>query len=187
MTARSAFSEAWLRHYQARIGKPVPLSVPAEPANAARDAAWLRDYERKEALARGVTLKPAPALIEFAIRHLLRLPNRTNGRHWVVNYDYRRELLPLIADATEQWAMCEPIQRARVTITRHSTGVVDDDNLAASVKPALDILLARTATHPHSLGLLVEDDPARVTLLPRQERVSERRFCRTTFLIEATP
>jgi len=58
---------------------------------------------------------------------------------------------------------------------------------SASVKPALDILLARTATHPHSLGLLVEDDPARVTLLPRQERVSERRFCRTTFLIEATP
>lgn len=182
----SGFTEAWYRDYQAKRGQPVaPRAKAAQPRHATYDAAWQRQRDREAAIARGEALKPPPARVEFVIRRLLKLPNTANGRHWTAGMSYRAELLPLIADATSEWAMCEPIQRARVTITRCSVGVADEDNLHAAVKGCLDILLERTETHPHSLGLLVDDDPARIELDVRQERVAERRLQRTIVVVEA--
>lgn len=188
MTIR--WTEAQLREHRAKMdqihGKlPDPVARAAQPKHAAWDASWLKQREAQAAAARGEPTLPAPARIEFSIPLLLKLPNQTNGKHWTAGMKYRAELLPIVAEAVEPWAGREPINKARIIVTRRSLRPVDEDNLAASLKPLVDLLLVRSETHPHSLGLLVEDNPDHLSQSARHVRVSERRLQRTVIVIEA--
>lgn len=131
---------------------------------SAFDESWLTAYQARMAGLRGEPTKPAPLLIEFSIPVATKLPNRTQGQHWTAGVAYRKALLPLVVEALKPWVSHAPMERARVTITRRSVRLPDADNCTASVKPLIDLLLARTKTHPHSLGVLVDDGPGQIEL-----------------------
>lgn len=148
------------------------------------DQAWLNVHQTRMATFRGEPVKPSPLLIEFSIPVALKLPNQANGRHWTASYAYRKRLLPMVAGAVKPWAGHLPMERARVEITRFSVGVGDQDNVTASVKPLLDLLLVRSATHPHSFGLLVDDGPDHITLTVIGAKVAHRSEQKTAVRIE---
>jgi Holliday junction resolvase RusA-like endonuclease len=70
----------------------------------------------------------------------------------------------------------EPLQKARVTITRHGKRILDRDNLYGGVKGLVDILVKE--------GILADDTPAHVELVV-QQRVTKPP--RTVVQIEAMP
>ncbi|NHN85784.1 hypothetical protein GOB93_14200 [Acetobacter musti] len=83
----------------------------------------------------------------------------------------------------------EPMQKARVTVTRFSCGLPDYDNLYGGVKDALDVLTTPAAQangkvrNKYGIGLIVDDSPKHINLIvePVKCRRSEQR---TEFLIE---
>lgn len=69
--------------------------------------------------------------------------------------------------------------RRRVTIERYGMRVLDPDNLAAGCKPVLDELRA--------LGLLLDDTPAMLELVCRNEKRSKGDLPHTILVIEDLP
>jgi hypothetical protein len=151
---------------------------------SAFDESWLVAYRARMAGMQGEPTKPAPLLIEFSIPVATKLPNRTQGQHWSAGVAYRKALLPLVAEAVKPWVGHAPMEKARVTITRRSVGVPDQDGCWASAKPLIDLLLARTKIHPHSLGLIVDDAPGQIELTVLSERVRHRDQHETIVRIE---
>jgi hypothetical protein len=150
-----------------------------------RDAAWLAQHEAKMAGLSGVSLKPPPLLIQFEIPHAMRLPNVSNGKHWSAGVAYRKMLLGLVEPAVKAWAGHHPIERARVTITRYSVGTPDIDGAWGSVKPLVDLLLGKSKTHPHSLGVIRDDSQDHIALAVFVEKVAHRDQQKTSVRIEA--
>jgi hypothetical protein len=148
------------------------------------DQAWLAAHQAKMAAHRGEPIRPAPSLVEFSIAYPLKLPNTTNGRHWIAAHGYRKRLGEMVGEAVKPWNGQQPMERARVTITRWSIGVCDADNLVSSVKPLLDLLLVRSKAHPHSFGLIRDDDPAHVELVVLPGKAASRKEQRTDVRIE---
>jgi len=66
-----------------------------------------------------------------------------------------------------------PIQRARVTVTRHGKRILDTDNLYGGVKGLVDLLVKE--------GILVNDTPDHVELVMLQTRTKQPK---TTVQIE---
>lgn len=56
----------------------------------------------------------------------------------------------------------KPLERARITINRRSTGQLDQDNLHGSVKPVLDALTYN--------DVIVDDSPNHIDLVVTQSR-----------------
>lgn len=148
------------------------------------DESWYRQHQSHMASLRGEPVKLPPLLIEFSIPHAMRLPNVVNGTHWASHVAYRKELLPLVADAVKPWTGHQPIDRAKVTIIRYSVRLCDHDNCVASVKPLVDLLLVRSGVHPHSLGLLVDDGPDHIDLSVSSAKAETRAEVRTAVRIE---
>lgn len=148
------------------------------------DAAWLSAHNAKMASFRGEPVKSPPLLIEFSIPVALKLPNRTNGGHWINLYAYRKRLVPLVADAVKPWAGHQPMERARITFSRYSVGTPDPDAVHASVKPLLDLLLVQSDTHPHSFGLIRDDSPDLIEYMAVGIKVSHRSEQRTSVRLE---
>ena len=147
------------------------------------DEAWLADYR-----ARMDGLKSLPALpdsVLFCLPFLLKLPRQTLGRHWSEAARYRKWLRPHVEAAVRPWLGHAPMKKAQITITRVSTGCgVDYDNNVSSTKPLVDLLLIQSSVHPSSLGLIEDDDPARLTRIIRWERCATRKEQRTEIIIE---
>jgi hypothetical protein len=57
-----------------------------------------------------------------------------------------------------------PFQRARVTIYRYTTGVLDEDGLKSIAKGILDVLQPCSKKHPLGLGWIAGDDPKHLDL-----------------------
>lgn len=148
------------------------------------DQSWLSAHNAKMAAFRGEPIKPPPLMVEFSIPVALKLPNRTNGQHWSAAHAYRKELLPLVAEAVKPWAGHLPMERARVTIKRYSVGVCDPDAVPAACKPLIDLLLAPSKVHPHSFGLIQDDSPAHIELVAVGAKAASRAAQRTVVLIE---
>ncbi len=70
----------------------------------------------------------------------------------------------------------QPIERARVTVTRCSVGVPDQDGAIGGIKDLLDVLTTPWVTpkgqrrNKFGLGLIRDDDPARCEVAVRCER-----------------
>lgn len=148
------------------------------------DSQWLADYQRRRA-SEGDGLR-LPDVIAFEIPLLLKLPNTLSGRHWSVHMAQRKKLRPMMELALQQYFGCIPMEKAAVTITRYSTGAVrpDVDNQFSSAKPILDLLLVRCEKHPHSFGIIIDDDPERLTPYVFAERCETRKEQRTAVRIE---
>ena len=61
-----------------------------------------------------------------------------------------------------------PLNRARITVVRCCAQPLDPDNLVASVKPLLDVLCVKSATHPAGLGIIVDDNAKQCELVVKQ-------------------
>lgn len=148
------------------------------------DEAWLAAYKLR--LAGAKSAARLPDRIEFSVPRLLALPNVTGGQHWTLAVRRRTILAPLVGEALRPWLGCIPMQRARVTVTRYSTGDVrpDTDNAFASLKPLIDLLLVRDKTHPHSFGLIEGDAPHQIFPIALAVRCSTKKDQRTEVVIE---
>ena len=143
----SGFSEAWLREYRAK-----------------RD---VREDMRAAALWPLVLQLPAP----------FTLMNVTLREHWAVRGRRAKAISADLAWRLANMAPRAPLARARVVIERHSTGTPDKDGLYGGAKPLLDALLVRSATHPHGLGLIVDDSPAHLDLDVRAVKCKRAEQC----------
>lgn len=56
-------------------------------------------------------------------------------------------------------APAQPLARARVTVHRYTTGVLDDDGKKAIAKGILDVLQPVSTRHPLGLGWITSDGP----------------------------
>lgn len=84
----------------------------------------------------------------------------------------------------------EPFQKARVTVTRYSSGSPDRDGLYGGVKDLLDCLTTPSpqangkVRNKYGIGLIVDDSPAHIELDVRAERC-RRAEQRTEVVVEA--
>lgn len=126
----------------------------------------------------------------FTTRTLTPSRNPKSGAsgHWAARYrddkrlksswawDIKTGLLPGHPD--------KPLERARVTITRHSTGRLDEDNLKGGVKGLVDVLKPASKRNPLGMGLIEDDNPDVLALDVRQVRVAKRSEQRVVVVIE---
>ena len=56
----------------------------------------------------------------------------------------------------------EPLPFARITFTRHTSKLLDVDNLAGAFKPILDVLRPVSAQNPNGLGVIEDDDASHI-------------------------
>ena len=144
---------------------------------------WLAEHEAKMAGIKGV--RPLPNTIRFAIPLLLLLPNRTNGRSWHQYHRQKTRLRKLMDAEVGRWSGHAPMNLARVTISRFGSGIEPDpDNLMASCKPLIDLLLVKSRAHPHSFGLIVDDAPQFLLPVAFFVQVDHKSEERTEVLIE---
>jgi hypothetical protein len=75
-------------------------------------------------------------------------------------------------------AVALPIVKSRVTIERHSAGVLDVDNLYGGVKPLLDVLKPMDPKrNPFGLGIILDDKPDNLELIVRQVKSTRAAAC----------
>jgi hypothetical protein len=70
-----------------------------------------------------------------------------------------------------------PIQKARVTITRHGKRILDKDNLYGGVKGLVDLLVKE--------GIIAGDTPDHIELVTRQQVVKKPDLPKTVVCVEA--
>ena len=102
------------------------------------------------------------------------LLNRTIGLHWAKRRQRNRAMAWEVKIALKGQQPASPFQRTRVTVERRSIGVPDADGLIGGLKGLLDSLLPMSKTHPYGLGLIQDDSPAHLDLVPRGVRVAHR-------------
>lgn len=110
--------------------------------------------------------------------------NQTLRRHWAAAKKARKALAWDISILSG--AAIKPELRifpGRLTITRYGPILLDDDNLAGGCKDLIDILKPCSKANPFGLGVILGDDPGKLTLIVRQEK-STRKAARTVVEIE---
>ena len=138
---------------------------------------WLADYQARMAGLKDA--RPLPDVIHFTIPMKLILPNRLNGKSWGPFYGQRKRLKTLLDAEIGRWSGHAPMERARVTVTRFGSGrEPDPDNLNASIKPLLDMLLVKR------FGLIRDDASKHMVPIAAFVRVAHKPQERTEVLIE---
>jgi hypothetical protein len=131
--------------------------------------AWLRQYQSKHQAA---PLDTGP--ITFTLSKPTLLLNQLVRMHWTARGRYQRALAEEIASLVPHIPGRQPLQHAVVTVERRSVGIGDQDGVIGGLKPMIDCLLVRSTRHPTGLGLILDDDPAHMTLIVRAIRVQKR-------------
>jgi hypothetical protein len=85
----------------------------------------------------------------FQIDSLPKMPNQILGSHWRTRSEHARLWKRLVWAAIANKKPRAPLQRATVTLARHSSVEPDDDGMRGSFKPVLDALV--------QCGVLVDD------------------------------
>lgn len=132
-------------------------------------------------------------VIRFSVPFATPLLNQQQGVHWSRLRNRRKAIAWQVKLAVLGQIPPQPFARARVTITRHSPGVPDTDNLWGGVKGLVDCLVAPGSPvvvkgkprlpHPFGLGLVADDNPARMELVVRAEKCP-RGQAKTEIVIE---
>lgn len=100
--------------------------------------------------------------------------------HWSKRRKEREALAWNVRSQLPMVGRLAPIEKAAVTVTSYRIRLLDPDNLASTVKGLLDILQPFDARRrPLGLGIIAGDDPARLLLTLRQEKVAHRDQQRT--------
>lgn len=113
-------------------------------------------------------------VIEFEIPLLLPLLGTWQRMHWA----QRRKAMKYLAwHITALIPRCKkPLERCRVTVERRSSGrQPDHENLYASIKPLMDVLVVASKRNPHGIGLIRDDAPSCVIEPPVVRQVKVRR------------
>lgn len=135
------------------------------------DEAWLAEYNKRRADEKPLPKPSAGHVIEFTLPIALPGLNTRDRTHWVKLRREKKALASRVLLAIGYDAIpARPWRKVRVTITRHSAGVLDRDNAWASVKALVDTFCARSDRHPHSLGICVDDSEAHMDLIVRQAK-----------------
>ena len=123
-------------------------------------------------------------MIEFTLPFALPSLNVRDRQHWAVRRRAKGNLRwsVVVAIGGSRYLPEAPLQRARVTVTRHGKAM-DTDNLHASVKSLMDVLCVASRTHPTGLGFIVDDAPTFCELIVRQEKAGPKQ-ARTAVTIE---
>ena len=128
--------------------------------------------------------------ILFHLSFLLPSLNVMLRQHWATRHDLivRLNQEVMVGVGGPAHFPRPPFERARITVTRHSVGVLDDENLAASLKCLVDVLKAyHFKRNPLGLGFIVDDDPAHCQQVPRQIAEKHRTAQRTIVVVEELP
>lgn len=120
--------------------------------------------------------------MQFTLAKPVKLLNQTLRMHWRERGRYAKALSAEIAKAHP--GIPEPMQKARVEITRYSVKEPDTDGLVGGAKALIDTLLVRSEQHPHGLAFLVDDSPAHLVLQVRHEKAANLKSQGTTVRIE---
>ena len=128
----------------------------------------------------------APREVSFVLPFLLPSLNVRDRQHWAERHRQQVMLQQevMVAVGGPRHYPRPPFARARVTVVRISTGQTDPDNLAASTKGLLDVLKARSERNPLGLGIIVDDNPARLELVVRQQHAPSLKEQATAVRIE---
>ena len=122
--------------------------------------------------------------IRFTLPFLLPTLNQRQRTHWRAKPGDMRKLAWAMVAALPIRCDRMPFEKARITITRHSSGTTDPDGLYGSVKPLLDILCTpQGQRHPTGLGIIRDDSAACITLTVQQAKAKPREG-RTEVVIE---
>jgi hypothetical protein len=109
----------------------------------------------------------------------LRLPllNEQLRSHWQARRKSKRNLSWHVKIAILRLGAMPvvPMLQARIIVVRYSYKQPDGDNLAACVKPLLDVLQPLSRRHPCGLGVIVDDSPDCVTVTVEHRKSKEVR------------
>lgn len=155
------------------------------------DEAWLASYKQKRASQS--TPKPAahaPAQVIDTITLTLRRPSITLNQLMRLHWSCRGKVASALSDELARQLPHDmtgfPMQKAKVTLTRYSVQVIDDDNLRGA-KLLIDCLLPNSGKHPHGLGLVIDDDPSHMLQTMQSVVVRKLKDQRTEIVIERVP
>lgn len=130
--------------------------------------------------------RPTGRVIRFSLPLLLPSLNESLNQHWAKRRAFKGDLAWLVWAALPRVAKVTPLPfpKARVTVTRCSSGkAMDDDNLAGSVKPLLDVLKVNKA----GFGIITDDNPECCELIVKQLKVRQREQCTEVVIEEVRP
>jgi hypothetical protein len=127
--------------------------------------------------------------VAFALPFLLPSLNVRDRQHWAERHRQQVTLQQeiMVAIGGPRYYPRPPYERARLTVVRISTGQLDRDNAAASVKALADCLKARSERNPLGLSIIVDDNPARLELVVQQQHAATLAAQQTLVRIEELP
>ncbi len=140
--------------------------------------AWLADYRARQH--RPIAVRD---VVVFTLPEAILSGNRLLRMSFIDRMKYARAMSTEIARQIPVTRYA-PIERASVTIVRHALRLLDHDGLVMAAKPLVDCLMAYSKTHPTGLGIVVDDDPAHISVSYHQELVRKRVEQRTDVRIE---
>jgi hypothetical protein len=110
-------------------------------------------------------------VIEFTLPFALPSLNVRDRRHRYQHGKDKKQmhLEVLAAIGGSRYLPREPLERARITVVRHSSGQIDPDGVASTCKNLLDVLCVKSKVHPTGLGFIVDDDAKHIELHVSQE------------------
>lgn len=89
-------------------------------------------------------------VLEFKIDDIPESPNKLLGRHWTIRKRHADKWHRLVWSKVWFVKPPVPLEKAKVTLTRYSTGKLDADNLRSSFKAVVDGLV--------KWGVIVDDN-----------------------------
>lgn len=93
-------------------------------------------------------------IFEFEIAGLPKMPNQLLGAHWRVRSGHAKKWLAHVTVATIQFKPSQPLNRAKLLLTRVSSVEPDRDGLCGSFKSIIDALV--------KCGFLANDKPENI-------------------------
>lgn len=111
-----------------------------------------------------------PRTVSFTLPEPTPLLNVLMRKHYRVRSQNKRRTAAFIAGEIAGKMPAKPFEKARVTITRYSSGTPDDDGLKGGVKDLLDclttpkLLAGGKVKNKFGVGLIVDDSPAHCLL-----------------------
>jgi hypothetical protein len=115
--------------------------------------------------------------LSFTLSVLPLTLNEMMGKHWRTRHSNFDLIHNLIAVVTRRKKPAEPIKKARITVTRYSSGTLDRDNMYFTFKPIIDGLVMA--------GIIIDDGFDQVKELnPIQVKIKRNEPKKVDVLVE---
>lgn len=91
-------------------------------------------------------------------------PNKTRGNHWSSASTRNKKIKTLVHALTHGKRPEKPLENFKISVTRHSSSIMDWDNLVASLKGHIDALR-------HS-GIIIDDSWKYIKQINTDQKIS---------------